>query len=88
MVLSEVGSVAIPPPAQKTFDAEGEVLEHAFEEILPSSCPISRPTLLFNKSAANAPGQSDDFKREILLGQIIHETRLGPWHWMLKRATS
>jgi hypothetical protein len=28
-VLSEVGSVAIPAPAQKTFDAEGEILEHA-----------------------------------------------------------
>jgi hypothetical protein len=28
-VLSEVGNVAIPPPAQKTFDAEGELLEHA-----------------------------------------------------------
>jgi hypothetical protein len=28
LVLSEAGSVAIPPPAQKTFDAEGEILEH------------------------------------------------------------
>jgi hypothetical protein len=28
-VLSEAGNVAIPPPAQKTFDAEGEALEHA-----------------------------------------------------------
>src|ERR1700675_2923441 len=28
-VLSEAGNGAIPPPAQKTFDAEGEVLEHA-----------------------------------------------------------
>jgi hypothetical protein len=28
-VLSEVGNVAIPAPAQKTFDAEGELLEHA-----------------------------------------------------------
>ncbi len=27
MVLSEMGSVAIPPTAQKTFDAEGEALE-------------------------------------------------------------
>ena len=25
-VLSEAGNVAIPPPAQKTFDAEGEAL--------------------------------------------------------------
>ena len=32
MVLSEVGSVAIPPPAQKTFDAEGEALEHALRK--------------------------------------------------------
>ena len=29
LVLSEAGNVAIPPPAQKTFDAEGEVLEPA-----------------------------------------------------------
>jgi hypothetical protein len=29
LVLSEVGNTEIPPPAQKTFDAEGEVLEHA-----------------------------------------------------------
>jgi hypothetical protein len=28
-VLSDLGNTAIPPPAQKTFDAEGEVLEHA-----------------------------------------------------------
>jgi hypothetical protein len=28
-VLSELGNVTIPPPAQKTFDAEGEALEHA-----------------------------------------------------------
>jgi hypothetical protein len=27
--LSELGNVEIPPPAQKTFDAEGEILEHA-----------------------------------------------------------
>ena len=25
----ELGNIAIPPPAQKTFDAEGETLEHA-----------------------------------------------------------
>jgi hypothetical protein len=29
LALSDVGNVTIPPPAQKTFDAEGEVLEHA-----------------------------------------------------------
>src|ERR1700719_33752 len=29
LVLSEAGNVAIPPPAQKTFDAEGEILEQA-----------------------------------------------------------
>jgi hypothetical protein len=29
LALSEAGNVTIPPPAQKTFDAEGEVLEHA-----------------------------------------------------------
>jgi hypothetical protein len=27
--LSELENVAIPPPDQKTFDAEGEILEHA-----------------------------------------------------------
>jgi hypothetical protein len=29
LVLSETGKVAISPPAQKTFDAEGEALEYA-----------------------------------------------------------
>ena len=29
LVLSDLGNAAIPPPAQKTFDAEGEALEHA-----------------------------------------------------------
>jgi hypothetical protein len=29
LALSEAGNIGIPPPAQKTFDAEGEVLEHA-----------------------------------------------------------
>jgi hypothetical protein len=32
MVLSELGSSAIPPPAQKTFDAEREALEHALRK--------------------------------------------------------
>jgi hypothetical protein len=32
MVLWELGSVAIPPPAQKTFEAEGEALEHALRK--------------------------------------------------------
>ena len=36
MVLSEMGSVAIPPPARKTFDAEGEALEHALRKSFPS----------------------------------------------------
>jgi hypothetical protein len=30
-------NVVIPPPAQKTFDAEGEILETCFEEIPPDS---------------------------------------------------
>jgi hypothetical protein len=34
LVLSEAGNVAIPPPAQKTFDAEGEILEHALTKSL------------------------------------------------------
>jgi hypothetical protein len=29
LVLSEAGNVTIPPPVQKTLDAEGETLEHA-----------------------------------------------------------
>jgi hypothetical protein len=29
LVLSEAGNFAIPLPAQKTFDAKGEALEHA-----------------------------------------------------------
>ena len=34
LVLSELGNIAIPPPAQKTFDAEGEALEHALTKSL------------------------------------------------------
>jgi hypothetical protein len=34
VVLSEAGNVAIPPPAQKTFDVEGEILEHALTKTL------------------------------------------------------
>jgi hypothetical protein len=33
-VLTEAGNVAIPPPAQKTFDAEGEALERALTKSL------------------------------------------------------
>ena len=33
-VLSELGNVAIPPPKQKTFDLEGEILEHALTKCL------------------------------------------------------
>jgi hypothetical protein len=29
LVLSEKGNIAIPPPTQKTFDAEGRALEYA-----------------------------------------------------------
>jgi hypothetical protein len=34
LVLSDTGNVAIPPPVQKTFDAEGEALEHALTKSL------------------------------------------------------
>jgi hypothetical protein len=34
LVRSEHGTVAIPPPAQKTFDAEGEILEQALTKSL------------------------------------------------------
>ena len=33
-VLSETANLAIPPPAQRTFDAEGEALEHALAKNL------------------------------------------------------
>jgi hypothetical protein len=33
-VLSDLGNAAIPPPAQKTFEAEGEILEHALTKSL------------------------------------------------------
>jgi hypothetical protein len=36
LVLSESGNIAIPPPAQKTFDAEGEILERALTKSLRS----------------------------------------------------
>ena len=34
LVLSEMGNVTIPPPAQKTFDSEGAILEHALTKSL------------------------------------------------------
>ena len=37
LVLSELGNIAIPPSAQKTFDAEGEILGTCFDKILPDS---------------------------------------------------
>jgi hypothetical protein len=33
LVLSEAGNIAIPPPAQKTIDAECEVLEHVLRSL-------------------------------------------------------
>ena len=33
-LLSDLGKTEIPPPAQKTFDAEGEILEHALTKSL------------------------------------------------------
>jgi hypothetical protein len=34
LLLSEMGNVAIPLPARKTFDAKGEILEHALAKSL------------------------------------------------------
>jgi hypothetical protein len=34
LVLSDLGNAAIPPPVRKTFDAEGEILEHALAKSL------------------------------------------------------
>jgi hypothetical protein len=34
LVLSQLGNMEIPPPALKTFDAEGEILEHALAKSL------------------------------------------------------
>jgi hypothetical protein len=36
-LLSDLGKTEIPLPARKTFDAEGEILEHALNEISPDS---------------------------------------------------
>jgi hypothetical protein len=33
-LLSDLGKAEIPPPAQKTFDAEGEILGHALSKSL------------------------------------------------------
>jgi hypothetical protein len=33
-LLSDLGKTEIPPPARKTFDAEGEILEHALTKSL------------------------------------------------------
>jgi hypothetical protein len=48
-ILSEMGSVPIPPPASKTFDAEGEILEQALtksfrirNEVIKSLCSSVR----------------------------------------------
>jgi hypothetical protein len=37
LVLSQLGNMEIPPPALKTFDAEGEALEHALAKSLRRS---------------------------------------------------
>jgi hypothetical protein len=49
LVLSDAGNIAIPPPVQKTFDAEGEALEHALtkslrirNEVIKSLCSSVR----------------------------------------------
>jgi hypothetical protein len=48
-VLSQMAKVAIPAPAQKTFEAEGEILEHALtrsfrirNEVIKSLCSSVR----------------------------------------------
>ena len=50
LVLSEAGNVAIPPAAHNTFDAEGEILEHALtksfrmrNEVIKKSVLLSPP---------------------------------------------
>jgi hypothetical protein len=44
---SEAGNVTIPPPAQKTFDAEGESLGTCFDEILaPPETGDQKPVLI------------------------------------------
>ena len=49
LVLTEAGNVAVPPSAQKTFDAEGEILEYALaksyrirDEAIKSLCASVR----------------------------------------------
>jgi hypothetical protein len=60
LVLSEVGNVAIPTPPQKTFEAEGEILEHALtksfrirNETMKSLCYYNEAIRL-EPNAANA----------------------------------
>jgi hypothetical protein len=50
LVLSEMGNLAIPAPTQKTFGAEGEILEHALtkslrirNEAIKNLCSSVRP---------------------------------------------
>jgi hypothetical protein len=62
LVLSEMGSVAIPPPAQTTFDAEGEALEHALRKSFrrrndPShSCAIPLFPLVLSSTVFHTDG--------------------------------
>ena len=55
MVLSEMGSVAIPPPAKKTFDAEGEACGTRFEESLPVSATMQSKVCVPRCSAFEMP---------------------------------
>ena len=57
MVLSEMGSVAIPPLAKKTFDAEGEALEHALRKSFPSPQRCNQKSLFLGAALSRCHHQ-------------------------------
>jgi hypothetical protein len=70
LILSESGNVAIPPPAQKTFDAEGEVLERQNRGDLRQWMPWLDET--------KSPCDTLNFIRRSLIGRKIQKLRIRP----------
>src|ERR1700719_1584074 len=71
VLLSDLGKTEIPPPAQKTFDAEGEILGHALtkslrirNEAIKSLCSSVRGTPL--------PGRHDQGRMQRRLSAYPH----------------
>jgi hypothetical protein len=66
-VLSEVENVSIPPPAQKTFEAKGETLEHALRN-LPSPKRCDENSLFLSPSLSrryNQGGSKRDYPQAL-----------------------